>query len=236
MKVVILNYCGTVGKTTLAAHVFAPRMMAPVYAIESINETAQGLGIDVEKMTSDKFRGLLRKIMIDDDAIIDVGASNIEMFMSNMVKFSDSHEEFDLFVIPVTPGTKEQKESIIMLGTLSSMGIPPEKIKVVFNRVNSDVSEEFAYILGMHKKDKSFTLNTQCAVFENEIFDALTVKGLTVDAILSDSTDYKALLKNKDAPKKDREYWADMYGLKSLAKGVKKNLDVVFENLGVSHG
>lgn len=233
MKVAILNYTGTVGKTTAAAHLLSPRMNnAPIFAIESINETAEGLGIDVEKMTGNKFRELFKRIMLEDDAIIDIGASNIEDFMNSMVKFDDSHEEINYFLIPVTSGTKEQKETIMMLDTLSSIGIPADKIKILFNRVDSDVDEEFPFIIARHKKEKSFTLNKECAIFENEIFDALSIKGLTVDALLADTTDYKALLKNnKDASAKERNTWADMFGLKSLAKGVKRNLDDVYANL-----
>ncbi|MEX0446552.1 StbB family protein [Xenorhabdus sp. SGI246] len=233
MKVAILNYPGTVGKTTLAAHLLSPRMNnAPIFAIESINETAEGLGVDVEKMNGNKFRDLFKKILLEDYAIVDVGASNIEDFMNNMIKFDDSHKEFDFFIIPVTSGTKEQKETILMLDTLASIGIPQEKIKIVFNRVDCDVDEEFPFILARHKKEKSFTLNKECAIFENELFDALSIKGLTVDALLSDTTDYKSLLKNnKDASTKERNTWADMFGLKSLAKGVKRNLDDVYTNL-----
>ncbi|MEW5126249.1 StbB family protein [Citrobacter freundii] len=232
MKVAILNYTGTVGKTTVAAHLLAPRMNgATIFAIESINETAQGLGIDVEKMNGDKFRELFKKIMLEDDAIIDIGASNIEDFMTNMIKFDDSHEEFDYFVIPVTSGTKEQKETIQMLDTLASIGIPADKVKVIFNRVDVDVDDEFPFIIARHKKEKSFSLNKECAIYENELFDALSIKGLTVDALLADDTDYKALLKNKEASAKDRNTWADMFGLKSLAKSVKRNLDDVYANL-----
>ncbi|EYU13413.1 StbB family protein [Photorhabdus aegyptia] len=233
MKVAILNYTGTVGKTTVAAHLLSPRMNdAPVYAIESINETAEGLGLDVEKMKGNKFRELFKKIMLEDDAIIDIGASNIEDFMNNMIKFDDSHEEIDFYVIPVTSGTKEQKETLLMINTLSSIGIPKEKIKVVFNRVESDVDEEFNFVIAHYKKEKSFTLNKKCTIYENELFDALSIKGLTVDALLSDTTDYKSLLKsNKEASESERNNWSDMFVLKSLAKGVKRNLDDVYANL-----
>ncbi|SEL88483.1 hypothetical protein SAMN04487787_12830 [Kosakonia sacchari] len=233
MIVAILNYTGTVGKTTIAAHLLAPRMNnAPIYAIESINETAEGLGIDVEKMKGNKFRELFKKIMLEDDAIIDVGASNIEEFMNNMVKFDDSHEEIDYFIVPVTSGTKEQKESISMVDALAAIGIPANKIRIIFNRVNSDVSDEFPYILAFCKKEKSFVANQKCAIWETELFDALSVKGLTIDAILSDEKDYKSLLKtNREASEKERNLWADMYGLKALSKSVKRNLDEVYAAL-----
>lgn len=233
MIVSIINWTGTVGKTTLAAHLLAPRMNnAPIFAIESINETAASLGIDVEKMKGNKFRELFKKFMLVENAIIDVGASNIEEFMSNMVKFDDSHEEIDYFIVPVTSGTKEQKETISMVDTLAQIGVPPEKIRVVFNRVSSDVADEFPYVLSFCKKEKSFTANPKCAIWETELFDALSVKGLTIDAILNDPNDYKAMLRtNREASEKERNQWADMHGLKALSKSVKRNLDEVYTSL-----
>lgn len=233
MIVAILNYTGTVGKTTIAAHLLSPRMNnAPIFAIESINETAAALGVDVEKMGGDKFHALLKRIMLENDAIIDIGASNIEEFMNNLIKFNNSHEEISHFLIPVTSGVKEQKETVLMLDTLLTIGIPSEKITVIFNRVENDIDEEFQFIIARHNKDKSFTLNKECAIFENEIFNALAMKGLTVDALLADTTDYKVLLKNnKDASDEERNEWADIFVLKSLARGVKRNLDDVYANI-----
>nr|UVN17958.1 hypothetical protein pPsy0479a_00126 [Pseudomonas syringae] len=81
-KVVVINYTGTVGKTTISANLLWPRMGgAPLYAIESINETAENLGLDVEKLRGDAFRELFKRLMLEDQAIIDVGASNVEDFI-----------------------------------------------------------------------------------------------------------------------------------------------------------
>ncbi|MCW0309891.1 StbB family protein, partial [Pantoea ananatis] len=232
MIVSILNYTGTVGKTTLGAHLLAPRMNnAPIFAIESINETADSLGIDVEKMKGNKFRELFKRMLLESHAIIDVGASNIEEFMNNMIKFDDSHEEIDYFIVPVTSGTKEQKETIAMVQALSAIGVPANKIRIVFNRVESDVNDEFPYVLAYCKKEKTFIANPKCAVWENELFDALAVKGLNIDTLLNDQNDYKALLKNREASDKERNQWADMHGLKSLSKSVKRNLDEVYSEL-----
>jgi len=233
MIVTILNWTGTVGKTTLAAHLLSPRMdNASIFAIESINETAASLGIDVEKMKGNKFRELFKKIMLEENAIIDVGASNIEEFMSNMVKFDDSHEEIDYFIVPVTSGTKEQKETISMVDALAQIGVPADKIRVVFNRVSADVTDEFPYVLGFCKKEKSFIANPKCAIWETELFDALSVKQLNIDTILNDPNDYKAMLRtNREASEKERNQWADMHGLKALSKSVKRNLDEVYTSL-----
>lgn len=229
MKVAILNYTGTVGKTTIAAHLLSPRLNnAPIFAVETINETAEGLGMDVNKIRGEKFRELFTKLIKLDDAIIDVGASNVEAFLDGVVKMEDSHLEIDYFIVPVTPGTKEQKETISLIGTLADMGISPEKIRVVFNRVEGDVHEEFPYVVAYAKKEKTCIANPEAAIFENELFDALGVKKLTLAALLADETDYKALLRNKDASEKDRNNWAELHGLKLLARGVNRNLDAVF--------
>ena len=232
MKVVIINYTGTVGKTTIAANLLSPRMGgAPIYAIESINETAENLGLDVEQLRGNKFRELFKRLMLEDQAIIDVGASNVEDFMANLEGFEEAHEEIDYYIVPVTSGTKEQKETVSMIGSLSSMGVPAEKIRVVFNRVKRDVESEFPIIAAYHDRASAFVLNFQCAIFESELFDALSINRLTLQALMDDDTDYKTLLKNKEASAQDRDHWSDMYGLKLLCKGVNRKLDQVYTEL-----
>lgn len=234
MKVAVLNYTGTVGKTTIAAHLLSPRMNnAPIFAIETINETAEGLGVDVEKIRGEKFRDLFKKLMLLDDAIIDVGASNVEAFLDGMVKFEDSHLEFDCFVVPVTSGSKEQKETISIVATLADFGIPADKIRLVFNRVEADVAEEFGPVLNYAKKNKNCIANPEAAIFENELFDMLSVKKITIADALADETDYKAKARElgKDGDAKLKTHYSDMHVIKSLAKSVNRNLDTVFSAL-----
>ena len=234
MKVAVLNYTGTVGKTTIAAHLLSPRMNnAPIFAIETINETAAGLGADVEKISGDKFRTLFKKLMMLDDAIIDVGASNIESFLDGMLKFEDSHLEFDYFVIPVTSGAKEQKETIKMIETLSELNIPSDKVKVIFNRVDLDAKEEFAPMFNFAKKTNAFTANANASIYENELFDLLSIKKLGISDLINDTTDYKAKARElgKGGDAKTLSHYTDMYAMKALSKGVTKNLDEVFSVL-----
>lgn len=234
MKVAVLNYTGTVGKTTIAAHLLSPRMNdAPFYAVETINETAEGVGLDVQKSRGKDFSALFKKLLVIDDAIVDVGASNIEEFLDGMVKFEDSHSEFDYFVVPVTSGSKEQKETISMIATLADFGIPSEKIRVVFNRVEGDAVDEFTPLLNFVKKSKLCIANTQAAIFENELFDMLAVKKLTISSVLADETDYKARARElgKDGDAKLKSHYSDMHVIKSLAKSVNRNLNAVYAAL-----
>ena len=228
-----MNYTGTVGKTTIATHLLSPRMGgAPIIAVESINETAAGMGVAVEQMKGDKFRELFQRMVVKEDLIVDVGASNIEDFLEGMSRLDDSHVEFDFFIVPVTNGTKEQRETISMISTLATLGVPPEKILLLFNRVDSSVEEEFHILLNYVGKNNNATVNTQAAIYENELFDLLAIKKLSIDKLLNDQKDYKSLLREKkDAEPKQRAFWAEMFGLKLLAKGVNKNLDSVYAAL-----
>lgn len=55
MKVVIINFSGNVGKSTIAAHLLKPRIPnASVFSIESINSGADSDGIEVEKLKGKK--------------------------------------------------------------------------------------------------------------------------------------------------------------------------------------
>lgn len=234
MKVAVLNYTGTVGKTTIAAHLLSPRMNnAPIFAIESINETAQGLGLEVEMIKGKKFKELFKKLIELDDAIIDVGASNVEGFLDGMVGFEDSHLEIDCFIVPVTSGTKEQKETMSIINTLAEFGITPDKIKVVFNRVESDAEEEFNLLINFAKKSKNCTISTDAVIYENEIFDMISIKKLTITEILSDDTDYKTKAREigSDGNAKTKSHYLDMHIIKSGAKTVNRNLDNVFNAL-----
>jgi hypothetical protein len=228
-----MNYTGTVGKTTIATHLLSPRMGgASIIAVESINETAAGMGVAVEQMKGDKFRELFQRMVVTEDLIVDVGASNIEDFLEGMSRLDDSHVEFDFFIVPVTNGTKEQRETISMISTLATLGVPPEKILLLFNRVDSSVEEEFNILLNYVGKNNNATVNTHAAIYENELFDLLAIKKLSIDKLLNDPKDYKSLLREKkDAEPKQRAFWAEMFGLKLLAKGVNKNLDSVYAAL-----
>lgn len=233
MKIALTNYTGTVGKTTLATHLLSPRMdNAPIIAVESINQTAATFGLSVQQLKGDMFRDLLKKLLLMETVIVDVGASNIEDFLEGMIKFDSSHLEFDYYLVPVTSGTKEQRETLLMIDTLANQGIPAKKILVIFNRVVDAVEDEFPFLLKQLEKSSKATVSVNAAIFENELFDILAVKKMTLNTLLADSKDYKALLRdNKNADDKQRTYWADMFALKALARTVNRNLDSVYSTL-----
>ena len=234
MRIAVVNYCGTVGKTTVASHLLAPRLRgAEIFAVETVNDTAADLGLEVSKLKGSKFGDLFKVLLVSDSAIIDVGASNAEEFIGRMGKFDGSHLEIDYFVIPVTPGTKEQLETIKTIKALTLVGVPAERIRVLFNRVQDEVADEFKAIIGFAKQTHSCVANADAAIHENEVFNLLTEKRTTIAAVMDDETDYKALIRTLDKEKdaKKIQHAADMHAIKSLARAVNNQLDTTYENL-----
>jgi len=109
----------------------------------------------------------------------------------------------------------------------------PKKIKLLFNRVEAEVKEEFGPILNYAKKDKKCTANPKAGIFENELFDMVSNKGITISDALADETDYKAKAReaNKAGETKLVTQYTDMFAIKALAKNVNRNLDAVFVEL-----
>lgn len=234
MKVVVLSYTGFAGKTTVTTHLLAPRIPgAKIFAVETINETAGDIGLDVEQIKGERFGQLFRQLLREPQAIVDVGGSNIEDFIDEMVKHEDSHLDFDFFLVPVVSTNRAQKECLQTVNALHAAGIAPEKIRIVFNKVDSSVQEEFAPVLGYAKTSKSCIANPAVAIYENEVFDMIGAKKLTISSLLEDTTDYRAALKalGPDGDDKKASHYTDMIALQALAKPVKRQLDAVFDVL-----
>jgi len=231
-KICVANFSGGTGKTQIVSNVLSPRMPeALIISVETINETAEAAaGIEVEQIRGSKFRSIISKVMDADSVILDVGASNVESFLDGLKNFDGGCEEFDLFLIPVTSGTKEQREAILMLELLAELGVPKEKVHLIFNKVGDNVGEEFGRVISHIKKTDSATFDVECAIPENELFDLISARKTTVSSIISDETDYRTKMREEVDPVKRAQY-KDNYILHSLAVNVNKNLNKVFELL-----
>ena len=230
MKVAVLNFSGNVGKTTVAGQMLKPRMSdAPIFSVESLNIDATGDGIDVEKMRGKRFRELQARLLPLESAIVDVGASNVEDFLKMMQQVSDSHEEFDLYIVPVVKEKKQQGDTLNTIRALANLGIPGEKIRILFNKLDVDelVTEEFASIIGMASAEKTCVANTAAVIYLNEVYDLVKPLGKTIDELAKDPVDYRARLREL-TDSGEREECVNMVGIKGLAKTANKNLDDAF--------
>lgn len=233
MKIMVCSYSGTVGKTTIVGNVLHPMLpTATIYAIETVNETAKSLGLPIKQLSGKQYQEYYKQLLLEENAIIDVGASNIEELLNGLIRYEGSHLEIDFFIIPVLSGTKEQKEAIALAKLLRDLGIEADKIRLIFNRVQHDVHEEFQALLSYLEKEQLCWYNPEVAIYENELFDLLMAKNTSLCEIQNDLTNYRELLMQTplEEETKRRQYIA-RHLMQSLARGVTKNLRYVYEQL-----
>lgn len=229
MKIAVINFSGNVGKSTVARHLLAQRMNnASVIPVESINSD----GTQDEAIKGKQFGELQEALMLIDDAVVDVGASNVEDFVNLMKQYKGSHEDFDYFVIPTVSKAKQQRDTISTIDALAEIGVPAKKIRLVFNMVEIDESPEriFSGLFEYQASAKNFTIRPEAVIHVNDIYGKLKGTETGIKEILADQTDYKEKIKTaKDS--NEKLHFAQMVALKRLAAGVTEELDAVFKTL-----
>lgn len=164
-----------------------------------------------------------------DEAVIDIGASNVEDFVKLMQQYRGSHEDFDYFVVPAVKESKQIKDTIATINALSKMGVPAKKIRVVFNKLESDetVEEAFYPLFAYHDDSKAFTIKPKAAIQFSELYHKLRTYRVTIEQLLTDETDYKAKLREAKDPE-EKAQAAAMISMRRLAFSAKENLDAVY--------
>lgn len=129
-KIAVINFSGNVGKSTISKHLLVPRLEdAVLLAVETINAD-EGADLTVN---GQQFGDVQTALLTADGAVLDIGASNVEAVMAMMAQYKGSHEDFDLFVVPVTKDGKQMRDTMGTISTLVDMGVAADKIAVVMN-------------------------------------------------------------------------------------------------------
>jgi hypothetical protein len=229
MKVAVINFSGNVGKSTVARHLLAPRLNdATVIPVESINSD----GTQDTAIKGRQFGDLQEALALLEDAVVDVGASNVEDFIGLMKQYKGSHDDFDFFVVPTVPRSKQQRDTISTIDALAEIGVPGKKIRLVFNMVELDDAPErvFFGLFEYHRSARNFTLRQDAVMHANEIYERIKNSDQSIRSILNDPTDFKEKIRTTtDADEK--LHFAQLLAIKRLAHGVSEELDAVFRTL-----
>jgi len=231
MKIVVMNFSGNVGKSTIAKNLLRPRLGdAQIFEVESLNVGSSADDPSVIKLRGKKYNEVVENMMMLDSAIVDVGASNVEEFLKQMQQYAGSHEEFDYFVIPTVKEKKQQADTVNTLRALKAIGVPKSKVRVIFNKVETDesVEEEFSAIFALAELEKSFVLRPDAVIYANEIYER--IKGKSIDSILNDPVDYRAKMR-ETSDEEEKAECIRMVSLKRLAITANANLDAVHKTL-----
>ena len=230
MKVVVINFSGNVGKSTIAAHMLAPRMGEPrIFSVESLNIDASDEGVDVERIRGTRFVDLVEEVMREDSAIVDVGASNAEAFMKGMRALQGAHDEFDYFVVPTISTTKQIRDTVNTVAALNEVGVRGNRIRILFNRIEEedDIKRDFAVLFQAADQRRLCVVSREAAVEANEVFERLRTSGRSLAQVCADDTPWRT--RYRDASSEDeRSHAMNMLTLKRLSGSAKENLDNAF--------
>ncbi len=234
MKIVVINYSGNVGKSTVAQHLLLPRLQhSTLRRIESIN--SDGSAAD-ELMVAKQFGELHELLLITDTpVIVDIGASNVEGYVNRMRQSRRSHEDYDYYVVPTVPSEKQIRDTISTIRDLAEMGVPADKIRLVFNQIDpsddiASLTKTFPGLFEYYTKEGLYVWNAMATIHSNDVFPRLQAVRRSLADIVSDETDYLAMIKASNDTEEKREC-AEMIGIKRLAFGAQEELDGVFAAL-----
>jgi hypothetical protein len=233
MKVVICSLAGSVGKTTITAHMLHPRMpKARVSTVDTANMTVKNFGIDCDEYSGEQFTKLYRELIRQPHAIIDVGGSKEGKEFLEGMDWMEGHDEIDAFLVPSLSDDKAQKASYKTIELLLAQGVSKDKIKAVFNGVEKNTEEEFDYLLGaLTVIGLPFSL--EATIFKHSLFNILSSRQLSLASVLNDTTDYKALIRAADDEFDEEELarLTDLMVAQKSATKVNAQLDKVFASL-----
>lgn len=201
MKLCVLNLSGNVGKSTLAVHLlaaFAPG--ARMISVESVNASALKAmeGLDVEALSASRFKEIFREIMLHEELIVDVGASNGAAFMTEMTRFRSAVGEFDALLVPTVPADKQQRDTIATIDWLHKLGVDGRKVRVLFNQYATETLEpvELVYAqvagYGASAGRGKAVYEPHAVVACNEVYELAKRAGRTVRELAREETDWKA--------------------------------------------
>lgn len=231
MKLAVINYSGNVGKTTVARHLLAPRIPGcQVVAVESINAD-DGQPVTIRGRQFAQLQEFLQSV---DHVVVDIGASNVEELLKLMRRYHDSHADFDGFIVPTVPARKQQQDTAATLAELARLGVPPERLRVVFNQVDDDseIERTFETLLAFCSAEGIAHPNLAACLSFNEVYALVRGSDQSLAALAADRTDYKALIA-KAGPPADKLALAQRLAVQRLARGVMPELDACFAALAL---
>lgn len=244
MKLVIINFSGNVGKTTVARHLAMAHMPPGTLfmPVESVNDNFE----EGEKVRAARFDEIVNAALVLDDAVFDVGASNAEEFINKANQRFGCTELFDLFLLPVTDGIKQQRDTMSTVSALVKMNVPANRIVVIPNRVDQNIPLESSFA-GIFEAAKSgaFMFSPKAIMRSNEVFDMMRsheyISNMTLAKLASlDHRDiavrakatkgleqsqlmitYSACLLAASAIKESDDVWREVMALSGMGSGVE---------------
>ena len=229
MKLAVINFSGNVGKSTVARHLLAPRIPgSTLIAVESGNDS----GGKQQTIRGREFALLQEYLQTTSDVVVDIGASNVEDFLAMMCHYKGSHADFDGFVVPTVPARKQQQDTAATLSELARMGVPQERVRLVFNQLerHDAIEQVFETLLAYCAATGTAQPRLAACLRLNDIYSRARFSDKSLIELANDSVDYKAEIA-KAGSTAEKLALAHQLGTHRLACGVVPELDACFAAL-----
>lgn len=238
MKLAFLNFSGKVGKSTLCNTFAYPRMPdATIIRVETINDSGVSGAAKEIYLKGSELGKLETELAKTNNAIVDIGASNVERFILSLTSQFESHYAFDYFIVPIKADIKaqiEMGEAMKTITALHEMGIEADRIKILFNMlpVEANIEEECKQLIAMHKKMPVFTLNLKAVIHESEAFAALSVAKKPYIEMLADPLNYRQEMNKIPLEKeKDRTEMVKLIRAQGTVKMIDREMQSAWDAL-----
>ncbi|HEY0856191.1 MAG TPA: hypothetical protein VGE16_03995 [Albitalea sp.] len=196
MKIAVINFSGNTGKSMLTKNMLVPLLPgAKRISIEDLNEA--GGRVDTA-ITASMFPSLAAELNVfeeDKHFVLDIGASSAKEMVGHFTRLSSTRSDIDLWLVPVTPSSKQCTDTINTIRKLIEIGVHAARIVVVPNNI-TDVSlfEMDFKRLGIAAAEMGFRLCDQ-GVPASKIYDMTRSSDETLFDIAADDTDYRDKLR-----------------------------------------
>jgi hypothetical protein len=231
MKVCVINYSGNVGKTTVAANLLMPRMGAELFSVESLNQDAAGDNVAAKRLRAQRFGELQNELLKRESAIVDVGASNVETYLEMMSAYAESQHDYDYYVVPTVKDRKQTADTLNTISALRALGVGPERIKVVFNKIEKHdvLPEEFEALFGMAGRGE-LHIDQGAVLFKNEVFEMIKDCDQSLADVIADPTDHREALRHATTDRQKDEIITRL-AIKRLSTTCARNMDAAYAAL-----
>lgn len=229
--VMVSNFSGNVGKTTITKSLLAPNMLdVRIFAVEDVN-AGYGQGEAVQ-LSAEQTASILEQVIeasLGAPVIVDVGASNVSNFFAALAGYDGMHEYISAVVVPTEPSDKVQTDTVSTLDYLiNNLLFDANKISLVLNKVPGKIPAETIFAKTLAHAEK-MGVRSAGEIPESETFQVAAALGKTIHE-LSELNPKELLAQSRvdSEAGKDPKAGVKMMLAAASAKKLRTKLDEVF--------
>lgn len=245
-RTLVINKCGSVGKSAVSAVFLMPRLGGHLFSVETSNEDASIYGAKVRRYDPRHFQEYLDDLVrAPGNTVTDVGGTNFLTFVNELYQ-TGAVALFDYVIVVVDRSQKGQTEGIVTIKTLLDAGLDRSRLRVLLNKAEqpnkvNTIAMQYKYLLPLAEME-GIKVDLNLYLPERRLFPAMVDAGKSWADLMADTTDYNAMLAASASTDKaeERIEIVNKMTLQNMARQVAVEHDKLFAALRIgpaqSHG